>query len=281
VLALGLGCQIESEGLDRPFLTLPQVQDELLAAVSGAVRRAGGALLLVTVSANVIDVDAALADAWVQLFLPGEETGHAFVDVAVGRVSPSGRLPLTGYANEYLDVAGPTADFNMVSATTGVGRTYRFADRIPAGMVKLPFGFGLSYATFSYGALAVGAFAPGAATINVTFSVANAGGFSPAREVAQLYVRPPPVAGLVTPTLQLRGFTVLTLSAGAAPTLVTLALPFPGAFTTTQLDGSYAVTGGEYQLFVGGGQPVPGGSPNGNVLQGAVTLPPMALGGAL
>ncbi len=113
VLALGLGCDIEAEGRDRPFLYLPAVQDALLAAVSGAVRRGGGALLLVTVSANIIDLDAALADAWVQLFLPGEEAGHGFVDVAVGRVSPSGRLPLTGYANEYLDVAGPTADFNV------------------------------------------------------------------------------------------------------------------------------------------------------------------------
>ena len=281
VLALGLGCDIESEGRDRPSLYLPAPQDALLAAVSAAVRRGGGALLLVTVSANVIDLDAALADAWLQLFITGEETGHGFVDVVAGRVAPSGRLPLTGYANEYLDVAGPTADFNMVSLTTGVGRTYRFADRIPAGMVKLPFGYGLSYSTFAYGGLAVGAYAPGANAINVSFTVANEGAFSPAREVAQLYLRPPSVAGLITPTLQLRGFTVVTLAAGDAPTLVTLSLPFPAAFATTREDGSSAVTGGDYAVFVGGGQPVPGGSPNGNVLQGAVTLPPMAVGGAL
>jgi beta-glucosidase len=277
VLVLGLGCGIEAEGRDRPFLYLPAVQDALLAAVSGAVRRGGGALLLVTVSANVIDLDAALADAWVQLFLPGEEAGHGFVDVAVGRVSPSGRLPLTGYANEYLDVAGPTADFNMVSATTGVGRTYRFADRIPAGLVKLPFGFGLSYSSFQYGALAV-AYAPGASAVNVTFTVANVGSFSPAREVVQLYIRVPSVPGLVTPTLQLRSFTAVTLSAGDAPTQVSLPLPFPGAFTTTLVDGSYMVTGGSYAVFVGGGQPVPSGSPNGNVLMGSVTLPPMTAG---
>ena len=281
VLALGLGCAVEAEGIDRASLYLPAAQDALLAAVSGAVRRAGGALLLVTVSANIIDLDASLADAWVQLFYPGEEAGHGFVDVVAGRVAPSGRLPLTGYANEYLAVAGPTADFNMVSLTTGVGRTYRFADRIPEGMVKLPFGFGLSYSTFAYNGLTVGAYAPGVRAINATFQVANVGAFSPAREVVQLYLRPPTVPGLVTPTLQLRGFTVVALATGDAPTQVTLSLPFPAAFATTREDGSSAVSGGVYEVFVGGGQPVPGGSPNGNVLQGAVTLPPMAVGGAL
>ena len=274
VLALGLGCGIETEGVDRPHLYLPPVQEALLTAVSGAVRRNGGALLLTTVSANIIDLDASLCDAWIQLFLPGEETGHGFVDVAVGRVSPSGRLPLTGYANAYLDVAGPIADFNVVSASTGVGRTYRYADRIPPAMIKLPFGLGLSYSTFSYSSLVVDVYVPGAAAINVTLTVANVGTFSPAREVVQLYIRPPSVPGLVTPTLQLRGFTVVALSTGDAPTQVALSLPVPSAFTTTQADGSYVVTGGTYSIFVGGGQP--GASPNGNTLQGAVTLPPMA-----
>lgn len=283
ILALGLGCSIEAEGVDRPYLYLPPPQDALLAAVAEAVRGGGGALLLVTVSAGVIDLDAAQVDAWVQLFLPGEEAGRGLMDVVMGRVSPSGHLPLTGYSNEYLSVAGTIADFNMVSGTTGVGRTYRFADRIPPGMVKLPFGMGLSFSRFQYSGLVVGEYTPGVTTaITVSFALENTGGFSPAREVAQVYLKPPTLAGLITPTLQLRGFTVVTLSSGEAPTQVTISLPFPQAFTTTLEDGSYTVMGGAYTLFVGGGQPIPGGSPNGNTLQATIILPATSVeGGAL
>ena len=273
ILALGLGCGVETEGVDRPDLYLPAAQDALLAAVSAAARAGGGALLLVTVSANVIDLDEALADAWLQLFIPGEEAGRGLLDLVAGRASPSGRLPLTLYANEYLRVAGPTADFNMVSAATGVGRTYRFADRVPAGLIKKPFGFGLSYTAFRYSGLVVGGFTPGAALVNVSFLVQNVGAFSPAREVVQAYVAVPGVAGLATPVLQLRAFAVVALAAGAPPTPVTLALPFPAAFLTTAEDGSAGVTGGAYGVHVGGGQPIPGGGPS-NFLSGEVTLPP-------
>ncbi len=162
-----------------------------------------------------------------------------------------------------------------------MGRTYRFADRIPAGMIKLPFGFGMSYSAFSYDDLVVSVYDPGASAVHVTFTVANVGLFSPAREVVQLYVRTPAVPGLITPVLQLRSFTVMQLSAGGAPTQVTLTLPVPGAFTTTQVDGSTTLTGGSYAVFVGGGQPVPGGTPCSNVLQGAVTLPPMTVSGPM
>ena len=196
------------------------------------------------------------------------------MDLVAGRASPSGRLPLTLYANEYLRVAGPTADFNMVSLATGVGRTYRFADRVPAGLIKRPFGFGLSFAAFQYSGLAVGAYVPGAALVNVSFSVQNVGAFPlPAREVVQAYVAVPGVAGLATPVLQLRAFAVVELAAGAPPTPITLALPFPGAFLTTAEDGSAGVTGGAYGVHVGGGQPIPGGGPS-NFLSGVLTLPP-------
>ncbi len=279
VLALGLGCAIETEGVDRPYLYLPPPQDALLAAVAAAVRarRTAGqaaALVLVTVSANVADLDAALADAWLQLFIPGEEAGHGLADVLFGRAAPSGRLPLTVYANEYLVVSGPTADFNMVSQSTGVGRTYRFADRIPDALVKYKFGFGLSYARFEYAELAATVGADGA--VNVTFTVRNLGGFSLAREVCQLYVSVPAVAGLATPVLALRGFAVQELAAGAPATHVAMTLP-NGAFVTTDAEGGVAVTGGSYQLYVSGHQPNDAmGEAQSNTLTTAVALPPSA-----
>lgn len=149
VLVLGLGCAIETEGQDRPNLTLPYVQEVLLYAIAEAVPPTSR-LVVMTVSAGLVDVDPALADALLQVFIPGEEAGHGVADVLFGAVSPSGRLPLTGYKQEYLQLAGPVADFNLVSNSLGIGRTYRYADRIQKSLVRWGFGYGLSYTTWSY-----------------------------------------------------------------------------------------------------------------------------------
>ena len=269
VLVLGLGCGIETEGQDRPFLRLPQVQDELLAAVSVA-KRPGSRLLLVTVSANVIDLEAGAADAWLQAFIPGEEAGHGLMDLIFGRASPSARLPLTLYADEYLQVCGPTADFNMVSSA-GIGRSYRFADRIPQGLVRMQFGFGLSYSSFAYSALAATVLAN--SSVSVVVTVANTGAFSPAREVVQVYVSVPAVAGLITPLRALRGFAVATLASGTPQTLSFL-LAYPDAFLTTAADGSRSVTGGSYAIAVSGHQEDDEmGGAQSNVVRASVALP--------
>ena len=269
VLVLGLGCGIETEGQDRPFLRLPQVQDELLAAVSVA-KRPGSRLLLVTVSANVIDLEAGAADAWLQAFIPGEEAGHGLMDLIFGRASPSARLPLPLYADEYLQVCGPTADFNLVSSA-GIGRSYRFADRIPQGLVRMQFGFGLSYSSFAYSALAATVLAN--SSVSVVVTVANTGAFSPAREVVQVYVSVPAVAGLITPLRALRGFAVATLASGTPQTLSFL-LAYPDAFLTTAADGSRSVTGGSYAIAVSGHQEDDEmGGAQSNVVRASVALP--------
>ena len=279
LLVLGLGCMYETESNDRPDLYLPSVQDALLVAVSRAVRASGGGkLLLVTVSANVADIDQSLVDAHIQAFIPGEEAGHGLIDVIFGVISPSARLPLTVYANEYLRIAGPIADFNMVSEISGVGRTYRYADRIPPEMIRHKFGFGLSYTKFEYSNLIV---TPsmisnqGIGTVNVSFSVANIGtGFSNAKEVVQVYVRVPTMGELITPLLALRGFSCVTLDATKPPSHVEFILNYPHAFSTTLFNGSSVVTGGQYEIYVSGHQPNDiEGAAQSNILSLSIQVP--------
>lgn len=95
---------------------------------------------------------ASIAGAYAVVGYGGEETGHGLWDVLSGRVSPSGRLPITHYTEPYLSAVAPIADFNLVSAATGVGRTYRFVDD---SFVYFHFGTGLSYSSFNYSALVV------------------------------------------------------------------------------------------------------------------------------
>ena len=83
---------------------------------------------------------ASLADAYIISGYGGEETGHGLWDVLSGRVSPSGRLPITHYAEDYLAAVAPISDFNLVSESTGVGRTYRFVND---SFVRFHFGAGM------------------------------------------------------------------------------------------------------------------------------------------
>ena len=81
----------------------------------------------------------AILDAW----YPGEEGGAAVAETLSGNNNPAGRLPVTFYTG--VDQLPPFEDYAMK------GRTYRYFD----GKPLYPFGYGLSYTTFSYSGLKV------------------------------------------------------------------------------------------------------------------------------
>ena len=89
-------------------------------------------------SANPFAVQE-LADAVVLVWYPGEEGGTAVADILFGKISPSGKLPIT--FPKSLDQLPPFEDYLMK------GRTYKYMNVEP----MYPFGFGLSYANFTYG----------------------------------------------------------------------------------------------------------------------------------
>jgi beta-glucosidase len=117
---------------DKPDLLLPASQRRLLRALYAA----GRPVILCLMSGSAIDLsyDETRAAAIFELWYPGAQGGNAFADILTGRVSPSGKLPVTFYSSE--NRLPEFTDYSMK------GRTYRYIGEEPL----YPFGYGLSYA---------------------------------------------------------------------------------------------------------------------------------------
>lgn len=135
-----------------------------------------------------------LADAVLMAWYPGEQGGLAAGDIIYGKVSPSGKLPVT-FPKSLADVPEYT-DYNLT------GRTYRYMTKEPL----YPFGFGLSYAKFEYRDLAI------SKSRIATVTVQNTGAVT-ADEVVQLYITDNE-ASVPVPRWALKDFRRVTLAPG-------------------------------------------------------------------
>ncbi|HTQ26685.1 MAG TPA: glycoside hydrolase family 3 C-terminal domain-containing protein, partial [Puia sp.] len=151
---------------------------------------------------NLADVQE-LADAVLLVWYPGEEGGNAVADVIFGKVSPSGKLPVT--FPKSLDQIPPYEDYSMK------GRTYRYMSAEPL----YPFGYGLSYTSFVYSHPVL---SKQAVTendkIEVEVTVTNTGKYA-GDEVVQLYLTHEGL-GSDVPLYALKGFKRISLAAGAS-----------------------------------------------------------------
>lgn len=121
---------------DKQHLNLPAPHIRLLKEL----RKKGKPVVVVINAGSAIDIAAVepYADAIILAWYPGEQGGNALADILFGKVSPSGRLPVTFYKS--LSDLPAYDDYHMQ------GRTYRYF----AGKAQYPFGYGLSYTSFAY-----------------------------------------------------------------------------------------------------------------------------------
>lgn len=140
VLCMGLDYNYEGEqgdtgnsdaAGDNPLLQLPELQRE----VQQLVAESGKPVIYCMMTGSAVDMRFAKEhfQAIFQLWYPGAEGGRAFADLLFGRVSPSGKLPITLYAS--VEGLPEFTDYSMK------GRTYRYIEKEPL----YPFGFGLTY----------------------------------------------------------------------------------------------------------------------------------------
>jgi beta-glucosidase len=252
----------DREGADRSSLALGAGQDALISTVAAAnphtvvVLKTGGPVLMPWLSSV-----PAVLEAW----YPGEEDGNAVADLLFGKANPSGHLTMSFPRNEVDTPASTPAQYPGVSGTVhyteGLQVGYRWYD---AQQVKplFPFGFGLSYTTFSFANLSMPAAPDGNGRLAVSLDVTNTGTRAGA-DVVQVYVSAPASAG--EPPKQLKGFAKVQIGAGQTRHV-----------TITLQDRAFSVwsTSGNKWTPVPGAHTVLVGDSSRNLpLKGTVTVP--------
>ncbi len=238
----------ETEAADRPSLNLPSAQNELISAVAAAnphtvvVINAGAPVMMPWLTRV-----AAVVDAW----YPGQTSGTALASVLFGNTDPGGHLPVTFPRNLAQVPAASKARFPGVNGkvhySEGLDVGYRWYDA-KAISPLFPFGFGLSYTTFSYSGLQVSpTTVNGVQTVQVSATVTNTGSRA-GTDVAQMYLGDPAAAG--EPPRQLKGFQRVSLNPGQS-TQVTFSLPPSATWWWDQSAGGWTQSTGTYQVYVG------------------------------
>jgi len=216
------------EGADRKQMDdfeLTNIERELLQNVSTSYRALGKKVIVVLNIGGVIETASwkNLADAILLPWSPGQEGANAVADVLTGKVNPSGKLPMTFPLNFMDHPSSANFPYNYTRNTNmgfGFGRGpvqkqkdvdyTKYEEGIWVGYrhfatrgveVSYPFGYGLSYTTFSYSKPVVKAGKDGfTATVTVTNTGSVAG-----KEVVELYVSAP-AGGLDKPACELKAF---------------------------------------------------------------------------
>jgi beta-glucosidase len=254
----------ESEATDRPSLSLPSAQDELISAVAAAnphtvVVIDAGAPVLMPWLASV----AGVLDTW----YPGETNGTSLARVLFGRIDPGGHLPVTFPTSLSQVPASTPAQFpgvdGKVQYSEGLDVGYRWYDA--QNLTPLfPFGYGLSYTRFAFDHLRLDSSPAGAVgDVHVSATVRNVGSRA-GTDVAQLYLADPPAAG--EPPRQLVGFDRVSLSPGEATRVHFTISPRDTSWWNDSA-GGWDQSPGSYGVFVGDSS-----APAGLPLQGSFTL---------
>jgi hypothetical protein len=252
--------QHTTEGRDVASLSPPDNQDQLISQIAAAnphtivVLETGG-----PVTMPWIDKVSGVLEVW----YPGIRGAEATADILFGSVNPSGKLPVT-FPKSEADLPHPVLPGSSAqpSQTAPAGRGGRgpapfdvdYTEGLKTGYKwfdaenkepLFPFGFGLSYTTFSYSRIRA---ATSGRNLTVTRNVRNAGKLAGA-EVVQVYVSLPANAG--EPPKRLVAWDKMQLGAGASKVVTLTVDPLHLSIFDVDKD-DWVLLPGEYKVFVGG-----------------------------
>ena len=272
IVAVGFDPEIECEGGDRTF-RLPPGQEQLIKEMQAANKK----LVVVITSGGAVDMNSWLdrVPAVLQAWYPGQEGGTALAEILFGDVNPSGRLPVTFERrwedNPVHDSYYPDDGTKRVVFKEGIFVGYRGYEH--SGKKPLfPFGYGLSYTSFTYSNLSIVPAVTNSPSKTVwgalvSFDVTNTGKREGA-EVAQVYIadKHSPVE---RPAKELKGFVKINLRAGEKRRIEVMLGQQDLSYYDVNAKG-WNTTPGQFAVIVG--------SSSENIqLQGSVALPETGL----
>jgi beta-glucosidase len=261
VMALGESSSMSGEAGSRAHLGLPGNQEALLKRIISL--RKPTVLLVFSGRPSVLTWAQQHVESILEVWYPGTEAGNAIARVLYGDVAPSGKLPMSFpetegqeplYYNQ-LPTGRPAANADL---TQPPGPSSRFISRyIDAPNAALfPFGFGLSYSTFSYSAVALSRQTialheaqPDAKSLVIATATVKNTGNRTATEVIQCYVGNRG-ASLEQPLRSLQGFSRVTLAPGESKSV-----NFPLGFSELSFfdnSGRAVIEPTEYTVWIGG-----------------------------
>jgi beta-glucosidase len=216
---VAVGEKAYAEGLgDNPAPQLPPDQKALIKQLEDT----GKPVVVVVIAGRPVGLgpDAEHANATLMAYQGSTEAGQAVADAIFGTIDPSGKLPISWPS----DAAAPGGDFNG-GAPSPLGDQPKFFDQLPgtgsgqghAYNPLYPFGFGLSYTTFTTTDLSVTPDVARNGTVTATFTVTNTGSHS-GTDIVPVYVAQP-LSSVVVPPQRLVAFTRVTLDAGEPKTV--------------------------------------------------------------
>ena len=206
----------ESEGTDRSSIELMGKQNELIEAVAATNRH----------TVVILNAGAPVTMPWVDqvagillAYYPGMENGNAVTSVLLGKVNPSGKLPVTfpvRLEDSPAFINGSYPGCREVIYGEGIFVGYRYYDKKDVTPL-FPFGHGLSYTNFTYSHLKVSSKVKAGQKVEVSLAVTNTGKVA-GKEVVQLYVSDLK-SSLPRPLKELKGFTKVALEPGETETV--------------------------------------------------------------
>ena len=247
LLFVGRNGEWDGEGLDRTNIDLPHRQNELISRVAAANKNTVVVLQSGSpVAMPWLDQVAAVIQAW----YPGQEAGNSIADVLLGKAEPGGRLPQTFPHRLEDDPAfiNYPGEGGRVRYGEGLYVGYRYYEKKKIEPL-FPFGFGLSYTQFRYGALTLSAETIGSGgTVEASIEVANVGDRE-GSTVVQFYVADEQ-ASVSRPNKELKRFVKARLTPGEKRTItVTLDMGCLAFFDVATR--SWSAEAGGFTLLVG------------------------------
>jgi beta-glucosidase len=250
VVLVNIGLSGKMAGEDRAlaYPEVPAAQVELLKAL----RKTGKPIVALVNSGRplVLTQVQDLADAILYCWILGTETGNAVADVVMGEFNPSAKTVMTfPYAIGQIPVYYNHFNTNRPQPTDGGDPSWKTRYRDIPNEPLYPFGYGLSYSSFSYKDFKIDKSSAGLKdNIQVSVTVTNTGKYE-GDEVVQLYIRDV-TASIVRPVSELRGFQKINLVPGESKTVRFTLTPADLSFKDG--NGKSILEPGLFKVMVGG-----------------------------